>query len=223
MKTKTLILLASILASDSFAQGTFRNLNFEETTLPYSSNVVGGVSATEAFPGWTVYYGSAPQTEVGYNVNRAWPSIMLWSRDYWGIPAFPVHFGLFSAVPFPSEVETVSLAQVGNIPDGVNALTFQTYGLFNANSLEVFFGGNRVPLEFISGPSMLRHDWRADLSGLAGQSGELRITANLQPNAPGVTALDNLQFVAIPEPRVWVLFLAGTALLLAARTCSRKR
>ncbi len=129
----------------------------------------------------------------------------------------PASFGSFSAVPFPSDAGTVSLAQVGTVPDGINSLTFETLGLFNANSLQVFFGGNRVPLEYIAGPSLLRHDWRADFGALAGQSGELRITAFHDPAAGSFTRLDNLQFVAIPEPRVWVLFLAGTALLLATR------
>ena len=217
MKTKILILLAAALANHALAQGTFRNLNFEETTLPYSTNPMGFASAAEAFPAWTVYFGPVPQTQVVYNGLTVTPNLWLWSRGFAPVPPLPASFGLFSAVPSSIDSVSISLAQVGTIPDGVNSLSFETFGYFNANSVQMDFGGNLLPLELLSGPSTFFRTWRADLGALAGQTGELRITAIYQPDVPGTFRLDNLQFTNVPEPSTWVLFLAGTALLLWAK------
>ena len=206
-----------MLANHAVAQSTFRNLNFEETTLPYASNAVGRVSAAEAFPGWTVYHDSTPQTQVAYNVLTLSPNLWLWTRGFAPVPPLPASFGLFSAVPSPADSVSISLAQVGTIPDGVNSLAFETFDSFNPNSLQMSFGGNLLPLELLTDPNRLYRAWRADLGTLAGQTGELRITAIYQPDVPGTFRLDNLQFTNVPEPSTWVLFLAGTALLLWAK------
>ena len=218
-QTKILLLLAAALANHAFGQSTFRNLNFEETTLPYSTNPMGFVSAAEAFPAWTVYYGSAPQTQVVYNGVTGPPAIVIWNRDFGSFPPLPASFGSFSPRLSPTTAVPlgVSLAQVGTIPDGVNSLSFETVQTFFNATFQVSFGGNVLPLQSVSGPNPSRTSWFADLTGLSGRTDELRISAIPFENHPGSAQLDNLQFITVPEPRAWVLFLAGTAFLLAAR------
>ena len=219
MKTKILILLTAVLANPAFGQSTFRNLNFEETTLPYSTNPMGFVSAAQAFPGWTVYYGNAPQTQVVYNGVISPPAIVIWNGDYAAIPPRPASFGAFSPrlSPTTSVPLGVSLAQVGTIPEGVNSLSFETFSTFFNGTFQVSFGGNVLPLQPVAGPTPSRISWFADLTGLSGRTDELRISGIHFENGAGSIHLDNVQFLSIPEPRAWVLGLAGTALLLAAR------
>ena len=218
-QTKILLLLAATLANHALAQGTFRNLNFEETTLPYASNIVGVVSAADAFPGWTVYYGNAPQTQVVYNGLSLPPALSLLSRNFAAIPPIPASFGSFSALLSPTDAvpSGVSLSQMGTIPEGVNSLSFETFRSFSVNSLQVSFGGNLLPLEFLTGPNTSYGIWRADLGHLAGQTDELRITAIHQPDVPGSFRLDNIQFISIPEPRAWALLGMAGALFCYGR------
>ena len=217
-QTKILLLLAALLANHAFTQSTFRNLNFEETTLPYASNIVGVVSAADAFPGWTVYYGNAPQTQVIYNGVTAPPAILLMSRDFAAFPPLPASFGSFSALLSPTTAVPpgVSLSQTGTIPDGVNSLSFETFGLFSAN-LQVSFGGNILPLQPVPGPNRFYTSWFADITGLSGQTDELRISAIPFENLPGSARLDNLQFITIPEPRAWALLGMAGALFCYGR------
>jgi hypothetical protein len=67
--------------------------------------------------------------------------------------------------------------------------------------------------------------FRADISTLAGSTGELRF--NARPVFDGQWLLgnfdiDNIQFVPVPEPHVWAMFGLG-ALALAIARCHRKR
>src|SRR6185503_20077173 len=95
---KLIFFLISVAALPVFGQGTFVNLNFESPNLPCISNLTGAlVPTSDAFPGWTVRYGDTVRDQVFYNGIVVVPSVMLWTREFNGIPGHP-SFGNFSAV-----------------------------------------------------------------------------------------------------------------------------
>jgi hypothetical protein len=206
-------------------QGTFQNLNFENTTLTVTLiNPWGPYYATNAtVPGWawspqqTFGFGD-PNTTVAFN-NMALDAAAVTLH---GPGSFePVLSGNYSILlqggsqylP-PGYTHGASIYQTGRIPLTAQSLTYLAWA-----ALQVSFNGQSLsPIALESAPSYTK--WGIDISPYVGQSGELRFAVPW----PGSSMLDGIQFSSrpVPEPRVFGLSALG-ALLLGWRVPGRWR
>jgi hypothetical protein len=172
------------------AQGTFQNLDFEQAidvpTYPGSPFIW----TTDAFPGWTVYAGGGPQTEVARDgvlyavaalADTAPPSLVLDGN----FSAILAGYGLVSV--------TAAIGQSGVIPAGSESLRFLSLG-----QLSVSFAGHSLPLQVLGNGPNASQIYGANISAYAGQYGQMLF----QAGPGGIYVLDNISFSsqAIPEP-----------------------
>ncbi len=215
---KTILALNLSLCMLASAQSTFVNLDFENATVPYLSNQVGGlVAVSDALPGWTVYRAGVVQSQMPYNgLTAPLSSIGLRSRQF-TVQVAPLSYGNFSAFfePDHRDVVDIAIGQVGTIPADASLLQFYTYINRSAQNLQLSFGGVPLSLQLVS--STASGDlWESDIQTLAGSTGELRISV-LPVDTSSPFRLDNIQFTAVPEPGTWVLLGLGAALWFWAR------
>lgn len=212
-------ILAAILlwqaVSTAFGQGTFQNLDFESATLvPIPGDTFGRVRFSPAFPGWVGYLGADPQTVADHN-NRSLsqPGIAIMGPDF---PSPNLFQGRFYARLYATDGPQVSaaLAQTGSIPSNANSLRF--YGspsilIGPFATLSVSFAGQPISLSVLDSNNSY-YVYGGDVSGFAGQTGELRFA--------GFAQFDNITFSnqPIPEPSAFGLF-GFCALLLGVYSC----
>jgi hypothetical protein len=219
-KLISIIFTAAILSwtEASFAQG-FTNLNFESATFdvdpagrfyPYS------VYASNAIPGWTAYIGGFPQTDIlsnGFTLNDAAVSLQGTNGM---IQAFAAFAGQWSILLQASYQEiapaTAAIGQTGLIPLLDKSLIFcaNTSLSVISNNLQVTFNGSIIPYSAI-GAGIGYTIYGANISGFAGQTGQLLFTAGYDTYAE----LDNIQFSSspIPEPSAFYLAALGALFL----------
>jgi hypothetical protein len=222
MKTSILFFCCSTVLGLA-VQTPFVNLDFESANLPYITNIDAGiVSATDAFPGWTVWENENVRTEVAYNAVPNGGQVAIFAT---GLYPFFTLGGLFMAHFGPYVGADCSLSQVGTIPADGQWLQFRTYHLPDYDPLTVSFEGQPLSLSLITSEDPFEKTFRADISAFAASTGELRF--NARPVFDGQWLLgnfniDDIQFVPVPEPHVWALLgLAALALTFARR--HRKR
>ena len=184
MTRKKLVLCLGILVIRlcACAQGTFQNLDFEQAKIIINPD--GFISTSNAFPGWAVFgVGGVPLNEVERD-----GVLSLGAGIDDGGDEIPPLDGKFSAMLAGSGTGGVgaSIAQSGLIPSGAKSLTFLAVEPFL-----VFFAGHSLPLQNIaSGPGNLGEVYAADISGYAGQYGQLVFQAGLG----GTRYLDDISF-----------------------------
>ena len=221
MKNCSAILIAALLLASlhaGFAQG-FINLNFEQAQLSGLVTNSYGVSGAAVSRGWTAYFDSDSTTNLRYNaISLGGPVVSLEGTNYVG--AFPPIQGKYYMLLFGGlgSYSSASVGQTGTIPASAQSLIFWGSGCdvsFNSQSLSLLLLGNT------NGYGI----WGADISGLAGQTGQLLFTAENgitfnRPTMPGYypgqwVFLDNIQFssTAVPEPETLVLAVLGASLL----------
>ena len=215
-RTKKLLLLltlATTVATETFSQGTFQNLDFESATLvPIPGDPFGRVEFAPAFPGWTGYVGTNLQTVADHNGRLLeQPGIAVMGPDYPSPNLFQGHYfaELYTAPGVPI---APALAQTGTIPGAAQSIRF--YG-GSQDAPFVRFADQLIPLSVLeSAPSYVI--WGGDISSFAGQTGELRFQ--------GSRRFDNIIFSPepIPEPNLFGLFGLG-ALLLGWRFAWRRK
>ena len=203
----TVVILSFIVVGGprGYAQGTFRNLGFERPILPLIQDNNLMVPASNAIPGWTAYLDSFRLDRVGYNtISLGSPQISLEGPGF-SEPAFQgSYFVILQGGIFGSTV-TPSIAQTGMIPQDARSLLFYANPL---SSLQPAFAGQLIPLVQVgTGPNYVILG--GDITGFAGQTGELRFTGN--------GPLDNIQFSnqPIPEPGVLTLLSVGAFLFIS--------
>lgn len=188
------------------AQG-FVNLGFEHTTL----TGVPGFNATNAtVPGWdwtpyqTFGFGD-PYTTVALN-NIALDSAAVTlhdANDY--IPALVGKYSIMlqGGSRYAYGNSYAAIWQTGQIPSTANSL------IYWGGVLQVTFNGQQLSFSDISDTPHYTI-WAADISALAGQTGQLLFTAPWQTAA----MLDNIQFSSspVPEPSAFTLFGYGSVL-----------
>ncbi len=223
-----LFLGAVFLVAQARAQGTFGNLNFESansSVLP--TNLFGTVvSAAQALPGWTVYIGGVQWNQVPYNASTLGGAVV----GLVGPNSGPILQGSYTAVLNADSftitgAKSAAIGQIGQIPQSAQALIFWASP---ANSLQASFDGQMLPLmQLGSGANYVIEG--ANISSLAGQTGELRFTAPFVANNYLVfDYLDNIQFstdaLPVPEPSASILLLVGSALFgLKACKCLKPK
>jgi hypothetical protein len=212
VKPLPLILLALLAAcQNGLAQG-FVDLDFESPNLTeYSPG--GTVPATNAFPGWIVNAQYLFYDNVSLSGDAV--SIIDTNSTYYTTPIQGKYYAILEPGNSPSSSQTISLGQTGTIPLGTKSITF--WG--NIGGLQITFAGQSLAFNEI-GSAANYNIYGADVSALAGQTGELLFTL---PPYVNDADLDNIQFStqAVPEPGVFALSALGGGVFLAWRAKRR--
>jgi hypothetical protein len=226
MKDILSCLLLLTVATSGLSAAPFRNLGFEEVNPVYTStftdNGGDGVGFTmNLMPGWAIANVDGTQMGVvGINARANFGGITLFTSETELPNVNPIEgkYGLWLA--YSSLDEHYTLSQEGDVPADAGALSF---AIFNSlNTYELRMNGNPIPLRE-DGTGQLY----GDVSAFAGSHVTLELET-YQPSGPfpgpsGSHLLDDIQFVAIPEPSTWVLLIGGIALLLGWRVFSSRR
>ncbi|HWD19533.1 MAG TPA: PEP-CTERM sorting domain-containing protein [Verrucomicrobiae bacterium] len=206
-----LILLGVGASLNADAQGLFQNLDFESanpgpTTQglgpPYAENI----PVAQALPGWSVFYGSVPQSAVNYNAPGTGATLGTLIGD-----GFPHVAGNYSVLLQGGLSATAaSIEQTGLIPVGTESLTFEAQP--GGGPLALSIGSQAVPF-FAVGSGANYTLYSADISAWSGQSEQLTFSALNNDNVND-WALDNITFstAAVPEPSPLVLLGVGGAM-----------
>jgi hypothetical protein len=212
-KRITTLLGILILVPLVSGQSTFRNLGFEQAILvPVGDpgDPLKLVVASSALPYWTTYIGSISVGTIAYNslsIGSPFVSIHDSASPY----QQPLN-GSYSVVLQHSGVDatSASIGQSGQLPAGSMSLLINSEGYQN---LQVTFQGNVLPL-FLLDTTANYAVVGADISSLAGQTGELRFGEIGQSISP--VALDAIRFstVAVPEPGALALAGIGSLILI---------
>jgi len=208
------------------AQGTFTNLNFESASLtPVPAGQYGGtVSASQAFPGWTVTDGYEPLQVYQNNASLGTAVADIFGPDWQAQQGFEVISGNYTAALQAGEVSrgivSAILEQNGQIPANAKSITFEATGETTGGFLTVGFNGQNLPYIHIGSGQNGSEVYGADVSQYAGQSGTLAFSENPvgQNNFPSAE-LDDIVFStnSIPEPSTWALVLLGAGIFGATR------
>ena len=210
MKIKKIALLValSIVVRSSYSQG-FMNLNFEAANIQLDS--FGQISATNAFPGWTVI-----GANVAYdNFSLSGGSITICDTNN-GLSLLPPqgkYFAYLASENYPGTGNPFSMGQSVTVSPSSESIIF--WG--SIGGMQVTFAGQ--PLNFIVTGSIANYDiYTADISSYAGQTGQLLFTL---PPYLSNAILDNIQFSSSPVPEPSALGLSALGGLFFAWRCKR--
>lgn len=214
-----LFVLFGLTATKSEGQGTmiFQNLDFENgsiISIPTPGNPFA-VQWAAAMPGWTGFLGTNQQSVITYNTLSLSVANISILR-----PAFAadIHNGQYHVQlqnAFPVVTDVPALAQTGTLPANSQSIRFYSAAPF-AIGLTVTFSGTHIPLSLLGSTANNKQIWGGDISGFAGQTGELRFR--------GSGTLDFIQFSnqPVPEPNALGLIAIG-ALLFSYRSRLARR
>ncbi len=231
---------ATLAALSIQAQVPFQNLNFESATL--SPVTVNGsppvyVPVSCALPGWSAYLGTSQQTQVIQNVYGHGQAIVAILGPNYPAAGWPP--GLFNAGvidgnysvllqsgvdPTTGDVEGVSIAQTGTVPQGFQSLEFEAWQPLATEFSISFNGVNLSP--FVLGTGANYTLYGVNISPFVGQTGSLEFTADY--NATGGASwlgLDDIAFCtqAVPEPSPLIMTGIGGLLVALCRRFVPKR
>ena len=209
------IVTLTIGALNLYGQGTFQNLDFENPVLPLIRDSSFEVPITNALPGWAGYLGVFQVDRVVYNTVSLGAAAISLQGPGSGLPAIAGNYSVVLQSAFGVAPDgTAAVGQTGQIP--VTARSLRFYG---STDMQVTFIGQSLTLFGLGiGPNY--QIVGADISGFAGQTGELKfLIPDLTPLGSTSSYLDNIVFSSqsIPEPSVLGLFGLG-ALLFAYRS-----
>jgi hypothetical protein len=222
MKTLSVVAACLVMPLMPSNGGPFYNLDFEQVIQPLIPNDPWGynrVPIGNALPGWRAFAGSAPVTLVHTNtmfLDSA--GISLYGPG--GAWVINGNYSAFLQSGFPINNATgqisAAIAQNGQVPSDAQSirLAARAWGLFS-----VSLGGETLSLTpLFAGADFTIYG--ANIPNVGGQTEELRITAQVEPGAPGfqhsLVWLDSISFspeVVVPEPSVVALVLCGGLLL----------
>jgi hypothetical protein len=213
------VVLSLALPLALLGQGTFQNLGFESANVPVLPPQTGSfATVADGLPGWAAYVGSSQVNEIGHNtvsLGGAFLAILGPDWNSWSSVQIPQgQYAVFLQAQFnPPQIPglpTASIAQTGQLPSSAQSVRF----LGNLSGLQVTFNGQNLPFYALeTGPNHTTYG--ADISLVAGLTGELRFTA-LQFRGDYVDAI-TFSNQPIPEPNTFGLFALG-ALLFGYRS-----
>jgi hypothetical protein len=209
--------LALLLSAEAAAgQGSFQNLDFEQSTIISSSPTGFGFNAgTANVPHWTTYGALGSSNYSGgailpYNGGPLdSPGASLDGVDYW-TPAIQGNYSveLQGGNPIYPWTYGAAIGQTAQIPAAARSLTYR--GEY-WNALQITFGGQVLSFIAVSNtPSYTIYG--ADISAYAGQTGELLFYA-LPGHSGGMVDRIQFSFQSVPEPGVFALSALGALLL----------
>jgi hypothetical protein len=218
VKVRVAIAFSLLLLAAGFStrgQGTFLNLDFESphTPLVPVEPISGSVAITTALPGWSGYLGGVQQQLVQFN-NFALgsPAILLqglaspYSSPLGGSYSVLLQAGT-DPINRPGERIPATTAQTGIVPSDARSLRLRVQGA----DLELSIGGQVIPIFELNSVASYTV-FGGDISWLAGQTAELRLTALSPISHPfNWVYLDSMTFSSqsIPEPGTLGLSLFG--------------
>jgi hypothetical protein len=232
MRTSKILVLClniSCVLTSGQAQGTFRNLDFESARLePILPGSFGDrVPITDALPFWAGYLGTEQVTEVFQNNLSLGGASIDVLGPYWSYGG--IIDGQYTLVLQPGGYTgggfaDASVAQIGRLPGDAQSIQMEVLG--SSEYFSVSFAGQNIPLLPIGGGTNYTL-YAGDISGFAGQTGELRLTGLTTPSRPdNAIFFDGIVFSPhpVPEPTVVGLFALGMLLLgiLWGRESNRK-
>jgi hypothetical protein len=191
-------------------QGTFRNLDFEEATVPdvpagqYGSDV----PVTAGLPGWTAYVYDAtnPVTTILHNnFSLGAPAVAILGPFWSPGGILQGQYSVRLQASFPSLSVMPFITQTGTLPSDTKSIRFYCTPYYTWPGIS--FGGQQMPVSILGGSSSTHYVFGGDISAFAGQTGELRFW--------GDASLDFIQFSTepIPEPSEFGLYVLGALLL----------
>jgi len=200
------------------AQGTFRNLDFEQARLI----LLGGqgipyIATANAIPGWTAVIGPYQEDALPYNVfSLGSPAITLHDiRDHnpgGPVPVIQGEYCLLLQASYPGAEVVPYVCQTGRLSLEARSLTFKTSngGVVADVFFDVFFNDTELPMTRLAVTDDYEL-WGADLSDFSGDYGELKFR--------GQGALDDIKFspLEVPEPATWSILLLGGVVMARFR------
>ncbi len=222
MKIRLNIVFTLFLLCQSGLSQSFVNLNFERASI-VTSNEFGFSTEYAHVPGWTEYYGwddynySGGMTVV-YNdepLDLAGVSLVGTTNFY---PSIQGNYSvlLYGGTDISEDgTNGAAIGQTGQIPLNTRSLIFWA-SVPEAGNLQVTFNGQLLPFATIGGGTDYTI-FGADVSALAGQTGELVFGAATLPldEFGEYDILDNIQFSSspVPEPGPFSLCALGSLFL----------
>jgi hypothetical protein len=226
------------LALTASAQGTFQNLDFEEANPvvdPGGQFYPYDVTATSAFPGWTVYLGNIQQTDVLQDLyTSGQASVDVFGPDYPAAGAngnlnpgtIDGHYStLLQAGNLPGSQALVgaSIVQTGTLPSDTQSIEFKAWQPFLTPFTVSFNGIPMAPVILGSGPNYTLYGANIPLS--YGTTGPLEFTSDYSDTGESWLGLDDISFsdmAVTPEPNPLILTGIG-GLIFAMRQMIRHR
>lgn len=213
--------LSFALLQRACGQG-FVNLDFESTTLA-PGGAPTTVSASSAFPGWTVLFNTTSQSSVLYNYTASGDSSVTLLAGGSNSP-IPVYDGSFSAMLFAGASGDPSLTQTGLVPSDAESLRFYIY-FGGTTYFSVSLNGQAIRIAALQPLALNSYNLiGGDISQFAGQVATLQITS-VYPTTPHLIGgggggevypigIDDIQFSSSPVPEPGVLSLLGISLII---------
>ncbi len=202
----------------AWAQGTFRNLDFEQArVIPLEGWGLPYIATSNAIPGWNAAARSDGTPYIPFNVlslGAPWITLHdIYDHNPGGpVPIIQGYYSVFLQASYPGAEVVPYIYQTGRITLDTRSLTYKISD--GGTGLDVFFDVFFNDTELLITRLAVTDDyelWGADLSDFSGDYGELKFR--------GQGELDDIKFspLEVPEPAMWSILLLGGVVMARFR------